>query len=159
MSGTTTPLATNPYPLKKQKISSSKTMTSAPPSTPQPMALSPPSTAMLPSSPSSCESRSNLFRTNGSSWPNEMKNSPASGQEESKPWPASYPTRGASTMLSLRRTGPLWSHTLYDAGGEGRLRWWQEGSPTSQSTSQKSTLLPITHASQLTPWGHGSFSC
>ncbi len=125
------------------------------------MALSPPSTATPPSLPSSYENLSNVSSSNGNSWPDVIKSLPASelGWGASWPWPASYPTRGASTTSSLQRMGPLWSHISFNAKGAGKSRWWQGGHVGSQSTSLTYTSLPITHTSQLTPWGHGSFSC
>ncbi len=148
-SGMTTPLATTPYLPKRPRTCSLKTMTLAQPSTPWPMASSPPSTAALPSSPSSYENPSNAFGTKGSLWPSTTKKLSTSMPEPgtSWPWPASYPTRGASTVSSLQRTGPLWSHILYNAEGVGKSKWWQEGHLGSQSTSPTYTLLPITHAS------------
>src|SRR6266851_624406 len=88
-----------------------------------------------------------------------MKNLPASGWGTSKPRPAFYPTKDASTVSSLCRMGPLWSHVSYDAEGEGKSRWLWEGHTRSQSMSPKSSSLLITHTSQPTPWGCGFFSC
>jgi hypothetical protein len=160
MRGPPTDPPTSPYLPKPPRTSSSNKMMSMRLSKPQPMALSPPSTAERNNTPSTCAKVRDVSWQNGSALPNATNTSPPSNAD----WATSrYPqdsslTMGASTAQFPPKRDSRSSHNTSAGWAMERWRCWQEGKQRNWSTLHSSTSCPITHPPWPNPCPPGSFS-